>query len=493
MSNIFIKNISIKNYRCFEDDHVKFNVPDGSTPGSGLNILIGENGTGKTTILEAINYLTQSTYASENKLKIGDFKDYNTDINIKAHTDEYRCKMSLPYRGYFECNGFEFKAKSRDRKKPGKLLSSPFQINSYFLNKHDNYKKENGEDSDKEIPSLHKIYSNSSIDDGEINIFFFDKNRTRQITAGNYKTTFERICDDLNWKFIKNIDKNNVDKLINNVCGDYFKNVIDITQKSAGKKLSSDLKDFFEDDLYENLRIELLDLLSPFSNAFFAIRQEKDLKQIKTRELGSGIEIILTLLLLKNISGESKGSLVYLIDEPELHLHPKAQEKLIELLIQESSSKQIILSTQSPFLFKNCLSHDIGIMILTKGENNKIDISLAKNKGWGTLPWSPSWGEINYLAYDLPTVEFHNELYGYLQEKEQKYTEPEVESYLTIKSVIKSKQWIRIINGTPQQPYDVTLCTYVRNSIHHPENTQNNPVSINELKDSIETLLKVIR
>ena len=206
---------------------------------------------------------------------------------------------------------------------------------------------------------------------------------------------------------------------------------------------------------------------------FIAITKVSLIKEIsnvllnKSEELGSGIEIILTLLLLKNISGESKGSLVYLIDEPELHLHPKAQEKLIELLIQESSSKQIILSTQSPFLFKNCLSHDIGIMILTKGENNKIDISLAKNKGWGTLPWSPSWGEINYLAYDLPTVEFHNELYGYLQEKEQKYTEPEVESYLTIKSVIKSKQWIRIINGTPQQPYDVTLCTYVRNSIHH--------------------------
>lgn len=492
MSDIFIKKLSIKNYRCFKDDYVYFNVPDGSTPGSGLNILIGENGTGKTTILEAINYLTLSTYASENKLKIGDFNDYNTEINIKADTNEYRCKMGFPYSGYFECNGFEFKVKSRDRKKPGKLLSSPFQLNSYFLNKHENYKKENGDDSGKEIPALNKIYSNSSIDSGEINIFFFDKNRTRQITTGNYKTTFERICDDLNWKFIKNIDEKSVEKLINNVCGDYFKNVIDITQKSAGKKLSSDLKDFFEDDLYKNLRIDLLDLLSPFGNAFFAIRQDNDLKQIKTKELGSGIEIILTLLLLKNIAGESKGNLVYLIDEPELHLHPKAQEKLIELLIQESSNKQIILSTQSPYLFKNCLSHNIGIMILTKDKSNKIDISLAKNKGWGIFPWSPSWGEINYLAYDLPTVEFHNELYGYLQEKEHIYTESDVESYLTSKSVTKSKQWIRIKNGTPQTPYDVTLCTYVRNSIHHPENTHNIEVSINELNDSIKTLLKVI-
>jgi len=492
MSNVFIKRIEISNYRCFENEGIDFSVPDGITPGSGLNVLIGENGNGKTTILEAINYLTQSSYASENKLKINDFRDHNKEINIKAYTDDYRCKMSLPYRGYFECDGFEFKAKSRDRKSAGKLLSSPFQINSYFLNKFDNYRKETGEDSGKEIPALYKIYSNSKIDGGEINIFFFDKNRTRQITTGNYKTTFERICDDLNWKFVKNIDEDNIEKLIDNICGEYFRTVLNVTQKGTGDKLSSDLKEFFDDDLYENLKIELLDLLSPFSNAFFAIRKEKELNQIKTKDLGSGIEIILTLLLLKNIAGESKGSITYLIDEPELHLHPKAQEKLIELLIHESATKQVIVSTHSPYLFKNCLAHDIGLQILAKDENNKINITQAKNRGWGIFPWSPSWGEINYFAYDLPTVEFHNELYGYLQEKKQKYTLSDLEEHLSSKTINKTKQWIQVKNGNPQAPYDVTLCTYIRNTIHHPENTQNNPFTNDELKESIEILMKII-
>ena len=67
MSNVFIKRIEISNYRCFENEGIDFSVPDGITPGSGLNVLIGENGNGKTTILDAINYLTQSSYASENK------------------------------------------------------------------------------------------------------------------------------------------------------------------------------------------------------------------------------------------------------------------------------------------------------------------------------------------------------------------------------------------------------------------------------------------
>lgn len=26
---------------------------------------------------------------------------------------------------------------------------------------------------------------------------------------------------------------------------------------------------------------------------------------------------------------------------------------------------------------------------------------------------SPSWGEINYFAFDIPSIEFHNELYGF--------------------------------------------------------------------------------
>jgi len=56
---MYIKSLNINNFRCFQEDSepITFNVPDGDNTGSGLNILVGENGTGKTTILEAISYL----------------------------------------------------------------------------------------------------------------------------------------------------------------------------------------------------------------------------------------------------------------------------------------------------------------------------------------------------------------------------------------------------------------------------------------------------
>ena len=83
-------------------------------------------------------------------------------------------------------------------------------------------------------------------------------------------------------------------------------------------------------------------------------------------------------------------------------------------------------------------------------------------------------------------------LYGYLQEKEQQFTEAELEVYLANNAVKKSKKWIKVINGKPQMPYDVTLCTYVRNQIHHPENTNNQEYTFEELRESTELLITVL-
>jgi len=245
-SVIFINKLTIQNYKCFENETIDFHTPDGKNEGSGLNILIGENGNGKTTILEAINYLTLNSFSAENKLSINDFHDYQKEIVIQGKSEEFKCKMSLPYIDhYFECKGFEFKAQNRGRKSPGKLLSSLFQVSNKFLTKTNTYKKRDGSDSGKKIPYPYSEFSNSYIDSDEINVFYFDMNRTRQITTGNYKTTFERICDDLNWKFAKALEEDNIDEILQNICGEYFKNVIQITQKGTGKKLASELKNFF--------------------------------------------------------------------------------------------------------------------------------------------------------------------------------------------------------------------------------------------------------
>lgn len=492
MTGIFIRSVTVENYKCFPKQTFDFSTPDGKTPGSGLNVLIGENGTGKTALLEALNYANQSAYATENRLQIHDFFDHQKPIQVSIKTDDYTCKMEPPYFNHtFDCDGIEFNARSRDRKSAGKLLSSSFSIHSTFRTKTGTYRDPKGKDTGKEIPALHKTFSNSSIEESELNVFYFDKNRTRQLTTGNYRTTFERICDDLNWKFIKNLEDEDKQTILDNISGAFFSNVLAIAQKGTGKKLAEEMASFFSQEQFKNLRIDLLDLLHPFTASFFAVRGAVDLKQIKPKDLGSGVEIVLTLLLLRTIASESKGSIVYLLDEPELHLHPKAQQKLVDLLLEESKTKQIIISTHSPYVIKGCMLKSTRKLIFRRGATGTVDVQDTQT-AWGGLPWSPSWGEINYVAYDLSTVEYHNELYGWLQEKHSLAKENDVEQYLVSKNVPLSKKWSRLKAGSQQQPYDVSLSTYVRNSIHHPESSANAPFSEPELRGSIEILRTVI-
>lgn len=493
MSQIFIHEVSIENFKCFSNHKIRLASPDGTTAGSGLNVLIGENGNGKTALLEAINYTNQSSYASENRLSINDFQDHEKPILITASTNAFMCKMPDLYRGCtFESDGIVFQARSRDRKSPGKLLSSPFNIRSSFKLNRSTYQKQDGSDSGKEIPSLATNFSNSSIQDNELNVFYFDKNRTRQISSGTYKTTFEKVCDDLNWKFLKNIESSDVSKLLENISGEYFSNALTIAQKGTGKKLAEEMAKFFGQDQFLDLKIDLVDLLHPFTKAFFAVRPEGKLTQVAPKDLGSGVEIVLTLLLLRSIAAESKGGIVYLIDEPELHLHPSAQQKLAELLLSESAHTQIVVSTHSPYLIRGFMSSAVNKVMLKKDSSGNVAIEYADSKASKLFPWSPSWGEVNFCAYGMATVEFHNELYGWLQEKRSLDSESQVETHLAARGITKTKQWARERGSVIQPTYDITLCSYVRNSIHHPENRHNTPFTDSELVESIKKLISVL-
>src|SRR5690606_33184431 len=126
--------LTISNLRCFSSASVKFAVPDGSV-GSGLTLLVGNNGTGKTTVLEAIDFLFGGRYRGESKLGIRDFTDFEKPIEIVGTTDWYSVKSDLEYyKGkYFNCIGLKFTAEPRDRKQPGKLLSAPISAKTTYV------------------------------------------------------------------------------------------------------------------------------------------------------------------------------------------------------------------------------------------------------------------------------------------------------------------------------------------------------------------------
>ncbi|MGF7007194.1 AAA family ATPase [Aminobacter sp. BE322] len=492
----FVRELTINNFRCFSTRAIDFAVPDGGL-GSGLNLFVGNNGTGKTSVLEALDYLFGGKYKAENRLTIKDFHDFERPISVSGRTERFSVKSGLEYHRtrYFNCIGLNVSAQPRDRKQPGKFLSSPISAKNHFTIDEDTYYNE----SDGQ-PYIQKRSGDTrtvdarelTLDTGKmgpngVNVFYFDKNRARHLVSGTYRTTFDAICDDLNWKFQKKLrEEGGGSDYAAKVSNDLFVWAMELAQKGTGNKLGDQFSEFFDNTHFKNLRFELLSLLEPFSSAFLAVRAEGQIQQITTKSLGSGVELVLALLLQRLLSDTASGDKILLIDEPEMHLHPTAQRKLADLLLEEAKTSQVIVSSHSPYMLQRLVKFG-KTNVFTATETGEIEIQ-AQDELAAYFPWSPSFGEVNFKAFAMPTVEFHNELYGFIQDK---YAPAgggkDMDSFLATKGIPADHTWKR---GTSS--HSVTECTYVRHSIHHPENTLNPACDEAKLGASIRKMISVL-
>ncbi len=223
-----------------------------------------------------------------------------------------------------------------------------------------------------------------------------------------------------------------------------------------------------------------------------------------SKEKGTGMQRALALALIQLYADELRKHpkdplklkpLFLFIDEPETFLHPKAQSKFLEALNVIATAQQVFVTTHSPYLLRTFNSNSHSLYSFNKSATSNEFKPANQLNLFGSS--SPTWGEINYFAYDLPTVEFHNELFGFVQAKATAIDpdngkEHNFDQYLLAQGLAQPKQWIREIGGVPQTPQNRTLQTYIRNYIHHPENASNNEYTELELKQSIEELIPLV-
>ena len=100
--------------------------------------------------------------------------------------------MPETYRGqFFKCNGLNCSAEPEGPKIARKLLSPSLSISTSVLNVDQNYKNSEGKQG-KSVEAYHKIFDAGKLD-GDLNIFYFDKYRTRHITSGTFTTTLTAL------------------------------------------------------------------------------------------------------------------------------------------------------------------------------------------------------------------------------------------------------------------------------------------------------------
>ena len=231
-----------------------------------------------------------------------------------------------------------------------------------------------------------------------------------------------------------------------------------------------------------------------WSDVFKGVSITSD-EEIPINKRGSGVKRLVLLNFFRaeaeRVRQEKKQpNIVYAIEEPETSQHVKYQKILIDSLISLSKNilVQIVLTTHSSFIVKQMKYDNLRLIYSECGVKRirQVDPQLFP---------IPSLNEINYIAFGEISEEYHNELYGYLQSKaidenDVNEKEKDFDIWLVRHGCIQNYQW-KISRGTTAKVITVTLHTYIRNSIHHPENKLNSHYSIADLHNSIEKLRQI--
>ncbi len=437
---MFISNLIVKNYKLFNDEFkiLNFNVPDNIKPGTGLTTIVGENGCGKTTILDAIAS-SLLEYKAES-FDISDMNDSNKETEITIETkDTFNVKSVFP-NSSFDAKGFKFIGKTREKSNQNKLLSLIMTDQLYIST--DDEKPKPGS------PDLRMKVTNSfgTRRFNELDVLYLDKNRLYQTRAGTYNDTrFDRIMDDFNFQYYKNQDSvENLNTMLNEK----------IKKELSNKNLEKAINKFKEISGH-SLKLDFIDNYLPFKKANLVVETPSNM-QIDLASLGSGYEMMISLIYSFYMSKQSGKKLIILIDEPELHLHPRLQEKFVDFILEISKDSQVILTTHSPLLIKQLAYNENVKNIVLKKDKDVKEFDERK------LSYISS-NETNYLAFDLPSEEYHNELYESLMEK---YSTSNGIKRFDNEFFIQQKKEDKIYPWE-KQPNQVSIHTFIRNQIHH--------------------------
>lgn len=202
-------------------------------------------------------------------------------------------------------------------------------------------------------------------------------------------------------------------------------------------------------------------------------------EDIPINKRGSGVKrlVLLNFFRVERRFNEGNNTgVIYAIEEPETSQHTDNQGKLIDALKELASSQnvQVILTTHSSFIVKQLEFSNLRLIVGEDANDNK----MIKDVLPGQLQY-PSLNEVNYVAFDEITEEYHDELYSYIEFQGWKNT------YFAGKSTQLYHR--QMPNGSTRDEQKV-VTEYIRHQIHHPENHLNAKYTIGELRQSIEAM-----
>lgn len=416
-------------------------------------LLAGENGTGKSTILEAISSF----------LNLGPYKNFDY-IEYEVENDVYKTAKTTD--GNTHPNFFD-------------IINSDNEIIKIRHDRSNNRDLLNTEKRD--LRHYGCVYSRARSD-----------YKTQKITSTTVSELDKEKHDaDINEDFtsLKQliVDVVNQDNAAytqeNKSLGDNPKTWNQFYPSSKLFRFKSSFDSFFD-----KLKYDKTDDIDGEKTILFS----KNGNLISVDELSTGEKQIVFrgIFLLKN-TNILDGAII-LIDEPELSMHPKWERKILEYYkklfsLSGQQNAQLIFATHSDHVLKEALLDKENSIVITLEEVNGV-ITSRKIDAPSVLP-SITTAETTYLAFDVASNDYHIELYGWLQEKEGLSTVKSCDDFIKSHSKYDSSKHEKP-SGFKTVSYD-TLSTYIRNSIHHPDPNKN--FTDDELRLSIKLLIELCK
>ena len=472
---MYISKLKLNNFKGFSGEH-EFNFSE------GINFLVGNNNCGKTTIFRAIDFLQNG----------GNKESF---INNKI--------------GKEGCVSVEVEITGSDLKD---FIENTDDTN---VKKYQSAIIDNGD----ETFSL-KIIRSSTEDIKKIKLYIPDVDEYKNLAGIDkaIKALFDAqfVYSDLNNDDYQDFGKTKIiGRLINEALSGFreskeWKEFEAAHEKAFGEKgLRSQLQNL-EQQVSDTLKLQYgegelkirfdLPNIDNFSKAG-SLELEDSGGVTGVSDKGTGMQRALALSLIQvyadTNNGGSKKPIFFFIDEPETFLHPMGQDRMLAAFEKLTGKHQLFITTHSPYLLRNFKKDTHKLMIFEKDEigNNELQNDSQTLSLFGKS--SPTWGEINYFAFGVLSVEFHNELYGFLQAKaidedQNNYFEKKFDQWLIGKGFAADKNYIRLKKDRTTDENKRTLPTYIRNLIHHPENDRNKDYTDEELKNSIDRMVKLL-
>lgn len=484
---MYIRSVTIENVKSFRQKH-RF------TLSSGVNFFVGDNNSGKSTVMQALLFLFEGPSAT----KWTPEKFYSTDASgptrveadISGGVDQLikQEKFSRLEDFIFEEDGqrilrLERSSENRTVDQNGKSKKITVKAVCFWHPERKQFENVTGIDA-----SVKAIFDFEAV--------WADAHPSDHIDFANTKTlgrlidsAFQRFTETESWKALataheKAFSLNEEDSFL-----------------AQTQHIASGLKELV-DEQYGSAAYRF-DFGLPDASVFMKqglLHVDDGAGETPIDGKGTGMQRAVALGIIQLyarstalLEAENPTPLLLMLDEPETWLHPSAQLRLGDALSAIGEREQVFIVSHSPYLIRKFDSRKHLLTVLSgQGDHRKVKPSTKFGLfGEG----EPTWGEINYRAFEICSYDFHNELYGHVQRhieskknNDKSAREKEIDAFLESKGIEKTKTWAR-----PQDlSYSTTLPVYVRNSIHHPENVLNPTVTQEELRDSTQSLIAVV-